>query len=148
MPQSLTFILVHVIFSTKDRQPFLAEDRRPDLFAYLATVARKHGCECLRAGGVADHVHLAIGLGRTLTVAALIEELKTSSSRWMKTQGISQFAWQRGYRAFSVGRSDLDLIMRYIDRQEAHHRKIDFKDEFRAILQRYGVASDERYLWD
>ncbi len=148
MPQSLTFILVHIIFSTKDRAPLLNDAIRDDLFAFLATVARNAGCECYRVGGVADHVHLAIGLSRTLTIAALIEELKTSSLRWLKTRGLAEFSWQRGYGAFSVGRSDFDSLMRYIDTQEAHHRVVDFGDELLAILKRYGVASDERYLWD
>ena len=148
MPQSLTFILVHVIFSTKDRAPLLRDAVRADLFAYLATVARNAGCECYRAGGVADHVHLAIGLSRTIAIAALVEDLKTASSRWLKTQGIAQFGWQRGYGAFSVGRSDFEALIGYIEAQEAHHRKVDFRDEFRAILRKYGVASDERYLWD
>ena len=148
MPQSLTFVLLHVIFSTKDRAPLLNETVRPELFAYLATVTRNAGCECYRAGGVADHVHLAIGLGRTITIAALIEELKTSSSMWLKKNGVQEFAWQRGYGAFSVGRSDMDALNRYVDGQEAHHRKVDFRDELRMILERYGVAHDERYVWD
>ena len=86
MPQSLSMMLVHVVFSTKDRAPLLATSVRPHLYAYLATVARNAGCECYRAGGVADHVHLAIRLARTITIATLIEELKTSSSHWLKTQ--------------------------------------------------------------
>ncbi len=95
-----------------------------------------------------DHVHLAVGLSRTITIADLISELKTSSSQWMKTQGASTFAWQRGYGAFTLGKSDLDALMRYIDNQEEHHRKIDFRDELRAILKRYGVEHDEQYVWD
>lgn len=148
MPQSLTFLLVHVVFSTKDRLPMLAEGVRADLFAHLATVARNTGCECYRVGGVADHVHLAIGLSRTITVAALVEELKTSSSQWVKTQGIGAFAWQRGYGAFSVGRSEMNRLLAYIDRQEEHHRRMDYRAELRLLLQKYGVASDERYVWD
>ncbi|MEZ2346661.1 IS200/IS605 family transposase [Terriglobus sp. RCC_193] len=146
MPQSLTFLLIHIIFSTKDRMPTIRNPR--DLHAYLATVARNLGCECFRVGGTADHVHLAIGLSRTITIADLISELKTSSSQWMKTQGAINFAWQRGYGAFTLGKSDLDALVRYIDNQEEHHRKIDFRDELRAILKRYGVEHDEQYLWD
>lgn len=148
VPQSLTFLLVHVVFSTKDRVPVLADAVRGDLFAYLATVARNGGCECYRVGGDADHVHLAVGLSRTITVAALIEELKTSSSQWLKTQGVTGFAWQRGYGAFSVGRSEMDRLLTYIDQQEVHHRKMDYREEFRLLLQKYGVLSDERYVWD
>ncbi|WP_047497179.1 IS200/IS605 family transposase [Terriglobus sp. TAA 43] len=146
MPQSLVFALVHIIFSTKDRTPSITNPT--DLHAYLATVARNLGCDCFRVGGTMDHVHLAVGLSRTITIADLISELKTSSSQWMKTQGASTFAWQRGYGAFTLGKSDLDALMRYIDNQEEHHRKIDFRDELRAILKRYGVEHDEQYVWD
>jgi REP element-mobilizing transposase RayT len=94
MPQSLALVLVHVIFSTKDRKPFLDPDLRPALHAYLATVARNSNCECYRTGGVADHVHLAIRLSRTTNTAKLVEQLKTSSSKWLKTQspGLKNFA--------------------------------------------------------
>lgn len=146
MPQSLTFLLVHLVFSTKDRKSSIHNPR--DLHAYLATVARNLGCECFRVGGTADHVHLAIGLSRTITIANLIGQLKTSSSQWMKTQGEPMFAWQRGYGAFTLGRSDLDALVRYIDTQEEHHRKVDFRDELLAILKRYGVEHDEQYVWD
>lgn len=150
MPQSLSFVLVHVIFSVKDRKPFLHDEVRPALFAYLATVAREEGCECFRVGGVEDHVHLAVRLGRTVTLAKLVEDLKTSSSKWLKTQStaLAAFAWQRGYGAFSVGPSDLDALLKYIDAQEAHHRKLSFQEEFRALLKKYGVEWDERYVWD
>src|ERR1700756_5551709 len=99
MPQSLSLVVIHVIFSTKERRPLLELDIRPKLHAYLATVARNAGCECYRAGGVADHVHLALRLSRTLTIADLIENLKTASSQWLKTQapGLAAFSWQRGY---------------------------------------------------
>jgi putative transposase len=146
VPQSLTFLLVHIVFSTKDRHPWIKDTAT--LHAYLATVARNLGCECYRVGGVADHVHLAIGLSRTITLADLVSKLKTSSSQWMKTQGSESFAWQRGYGAFTLGRSEFDGLMTYIDRQAEHHRKVTFQDELRTILQRYGIPHDERYLWD
>jgi len=150
MPQSLSFLLVHVIFSTKDRRPLLDDSVRSALYAYLSTVARNAKCECLRVGGVADHVHLAIRLPRTLSVADLVEQLKSSSSKWLKTQSpaLSKFAWQRGYGSFSVGPADLDVLTRYIDAQETHHRKQSFQDEFRAFLKKYRVEFDERYVWD
>src|ERR1700678_4419913 len=109
MPQSLSLVIVHIIFSTKDRKPLLDLPVRHDLHAYLATVARNADCECYCAGGVADHVHLAIRLGRTVTIAKLVGELKTSSSKWLKTQSpaLKGFAWQNGYGVFSVGPSDL-----------------------------------------
>ena len=148
MPQSLTFLLVHLVFSTKDRRPCIHPEIGPRLHAYLATVTRNLGCTCHLTGGVADHVHLAIGLSRTIPVADLVSKLKTSSSQWMKTEGVAAFAWQRGYGAFTVGRSDLDTLLRYIDRQEDHHRTVTFQDELRSILDRYGIGSDERYMWD
>jgi putative transposase len=103
MPQSLSLVIIHLIFSTKDRYPFLGPAIRPHLHAYLATVARSADCECYRVGGVADHVHLAIRLGRTVTIAKLVEALKTSSSKWLKTESpeLAAFLWQRGYAAFS-----------------------------------------------
>src|SRR3990172_3953306 len=102
MPQSLDSVLLHAVFSTKDREPFLAPSVRDALHAYLATVARNAGCECYRAGGTADHVHLALRLTRTITIASLVEGLKTSSSKWLKSQSpdLSGFAWQRGYGVF------------------------------------------------
>jgi len=123
---------------------------RPTLHAYLATVARNSHCECYRAGGFHDHVHLAIRLSRSITVSSLIEELKTSSSKWLKTQSpvLSTFSWQRGYGAFSVGPSDLNALVTYIDDQEEHHRNRTFQEEYRAFLKKYGMDFDERYVWD
>src|SRR5829696_1851837 len=133
MPQSLSYLLTHIIFSTKDRAPVLDLDVSPALYAYLATVARNVDCECFRVGGVADHVHLAVRLSRTLTMAKLIEELKTSSSKWLKTQSpaLGTFAWPRGYGAFSVGPSDLDALLDDIDNQEEHHHQASFTDELK-----------------
>ncbi len=150
MPQSLSYLLTHIVFSTKDRVAVLNPAVRPALHAYLATVARNADCECFRAGGVADHVHLAIRLSRTLAMANLIEELKTSSSKWLKTQApeLAAFAWQRGYGVFSVGPSDLDALLHYIDNQEEHHRTRTFQDEYRAFLTKYRIDHDERYVWD
>ena len=150
MPQSLASIIIHVVFSTKHRVPLLVPAIRPALHAYLATVTRNAGCACYRAGGVADHVHLAIRLSRTLTTAQLVEEIKTSSSKWLKTQSpaLTAFAWQRGYGAFSVSPSGLDALRRYIETQEAHHDGITFQDEYRSVLAQYGMEYDERYVWD
>jgi putative transposase len=150
MPQSLSYLLTHIVFSTNDRTPVLDATVRPALHAYLATVSRNVDCECFRVGGVADHVHLAVRLSRTITMAQLIEELKTSSSKWLKTQSpaLAAFAWQRGYGAFSVGPSDLNALLHYIDTQEEHHKTRTFQDEYRAFLTKYGIEYDERYVWD
>jgi putative transposase len=150
MPQSLSYLLTHIVFSTKDRAPVLDATVRPALHAYLATVARNVDCECFRVGGVADHVHLAVRLSRTITMAQLIEDLKISSSKWLKTQSpaLATFAWQRGYGAFSVGPSDLNALLHYIDTQEEHHKTRTFQDEYRTFLMKYGIEYDERYVWD
>ena len=148
MPQTLSFNLVHIIFSTKHRAPLINADIITGLHAYLAGTARKLDCECFRAGGIADHVHLAVKLPTTRTAAKTVSEIKTSSSAWMKDHGVADFAWQRGYGLFSVGPADLGALIAYIDGQEAHHRKRDFEGEMRAFLEKYHIAFDERYVWD
>ncbi|MBJ7397066.1 MAG: IS200/IS605 family transposase [Akkermansiaceae bacterium] len=146
MPQPLS----HVIFSTKERRPCLVPDTRPKLHAYLATVARNVDCAAYRVGGVADHVHLALRLSRTITVAKLVETLRTASSKWVKTElpDLAAFSWQRGYGCFSVGPSDWDALKAYIDSQEEHHKTRTFRDEFWMFLKKYGVDYDEAYVWD
>lgn len=150
MPQSLDQILLHLVFSTKDRTPWLHAELRPKLHAYLATVVRSTGCQCPRVGGVSDHVHLAIFLSRTVTVAKFVEEVKTSSSRWIKTedQTCKDFAWQRGYGVFSVSFSRLASLVDYIDNQESHHSRSSFQEEYRALLAEAEITFDERYMWD
>jgi putative transposase len=150
MPQSLSLTIIHLVFSTKDRMPLLTPDIRHELHAYLATVARHDDGECFRVGGVADHVHLAVRLSRTQSIADLVSELKTSSSKWLKDKSstLSKFAWQRGYGAFSVGPRDLDAVIAYIDDQEEHHRTKTFQEEYRGFLAKYGIGFDERYVWD
>ncbi len=150
MPQSLSHILIHLVFSTKDRHPFIGKNIQSHLHAYLASVVRDMGCECPRAGGVEDHVHLAIRLSRTLTTAELVEKVKVSSSKWMKTQfsDCSAFSWQRGYGVFSVGPSDEPALLEYIDGQAKHHEKVSFQEEYRRFLLKYGISFDDRYVWD
>ncbi len=150
MPQSLSLVIVHVIFSTKDRFAFLDRTTRPHLHAYLATVTRNSKCECYRVGGTVDHVHLAIRLSRMTTISSLIEELKTSSSKWLKLQRpeLHKFAWQRGYGAFSAGKNELEALLTYISNQEEHHKIKSFQEEYLALLKKYEVKYDERYMWD
>ena len=150
MPQSLSLVVLHVDFSTKDRRRLFDSETQPRLHAYLATVARNAGCECYRVGGMADHVHLAIRLPRTQTIAGLVQDLKTASSKWLKSQSASlaNFGWQRGYGCFSVGPTDLDSLCAYVSNQEQHHRSRTFQDELRMFLKKYGVAYDEAYVWD
>lgn len=150
MAQSLSLVIVHIIFSTKGRFPCLDPSTRPHLHAYLATVARNSRCEGYRVGGTGDHVHLAVRLSRTTAIAGLVEELKTSSSKWLKRQRpeLGRFAWQRGYGAFSVGRDELEAVVAYIDGQEEHHKVRTFQEEYLEFLKKYGVEYDERYVWD
>jgi putative transposase len=148
MPQTLSFNLVHIIFSTKNRAPLITGQTMADLHGYLAATARNLGCDCFRVGGMADHVHLAAKLPMTKAAAQIVSEIKTGSSVWMKQRGVGDFAWQRGYGLFSVGPADLGAFMQYIDGQEAHHRKRNFQDEMRAFFEKYRIAFDERYAWD
>ena len=148
MPQTLSFNLVHIVFSTKSRLPLIRDDVAADLHAYIAGTARKLNCECFRVGGMADHVHLAIRLNPTVLAAKIVSEVKTSSSVWMKEHGIPNFAWQRGYGLFSVGPADLDALVQYIDAQKNHHRRRSFQDEMHAFFEKYHVAFDEQYVWD
>ena len=150
MSQSLSRILVHLIFSTKYRERFLAPEIGKELHPYLTTVLCEDGCPALEVGGVEDHVHLLFGLSRTRTVAQVVETVKTSSSKWIKTKGsaFAEFHWQAGYGAFSVGQSNVAAVTRYIQNQAEHHRKTTFQEEYRRFLKRYQVSYDERYVWD
>ena len=150
MAQSLSNILLHIVFSTKNREPFIDESIERDLFKYVAKVARTLHCPTHGIGASDDHIHIACSLARTVPVSKLIQEIKQDSSHWMKQHGVAyvDFAWQNGYGAFSIGQSQLSDLERYIAGQRDHHRRESFQDEFRCLLNRYEVDFDERYLWD
>jgi putative transposase len=150
MPQSLSNIIVHIIFSTKNREPLITEFIQTRLHAYMATVVRNLNGECYRAGGVSDHVHLATRLPRTIAICKLVEIVKTSSSKWMKKQStdLNGFGWQHGYAALSINPDGVPGLCQYIERQAEHHHKVSFKDEYRKLLRGYGIEFDERYMWD
>jgi REP element-mobilizing transposase RayT len=150
MPQSLANILVHVIFSTKNRAGLIEAKIESELYPYLASICRACDSPAHAVGGTEDHVHIALTLGRTIAVAKLLEEIKRSSSKWTKTKGpqYGGFAWQNGYGAFSVGQSQLAALKRYIANQKEHHRHKTFQEEYREFLRRYQVQYDERYVWD
>ena len=150
MPQSLSQVILHIVFSTKDRRPWLDPAVRPRMHAYLAAVCRDCNCQAYRVGGVADHVHLAARLARTVSQAELLEKIKKTSSAWIKTQGAryADFHWQGGYGDFSIDWSQLEELERYIDSQEQHHRVLTFQEEYRMLLKKYHVEFDERYVWD
>lgn len=150
MPQSLSNVIIHLVFSTKDRKECLDEKTLPKLHAYLATTARDQGWECYRVGGVADHVHLALRQPRTGTLSDFTGHIKRTSTAWLRKQGerFSKFHWQQGYGAFSVSASHLDALITYIEQQKEHHRNLSFQDEYRAFLKKYSIDFDERYVWD
>lgn len=150
MSQSLSRILLHLVFSTKNREPWLDSDLRPRAFAYLAEIGRDMGCTVHRVGGVADHIHMAMELPRTMTVADFVKKVKAASSVWIKDHGRHHegFSWQAGYGVFSLGASQLQSLTDYIDQQEEHHRMKGFQEEYLEFLGKYGVAYDERYLWE
>jgi putative transposase len=151
MPQSLSRVLLHIVFSTKNRYPFLADkNARSEMHAYLGGICNELECPVLTVGGVSDHVHILCALSRNLSIAKVVGDVKRGSSKWIKTKGkmLTKFAWQNGYGAFSVGQPDLERVREYIVRQEDHHKKRTFQDEYRSFLMEYGVEYDERYVWD
>ncbi|HEV8427545.1 MAG TPA: transposase [Pyrinomonadaceae bacterium] len=151
MAQSLARLWTHLIFSTKDRFPFLRDKvLRDEMHAYLAAVLRTHDCETLIVGGVEDHTHSLFALPRTHPIASVVKEVKRTSSSWIKrtSRTVSKFRWQGGYAAFSVSQSNLADVIRYIENQEEHHKRVTFQEEYRAFLNAYGVEFDERYVWD
>jgi len=148
MPQSLARVLVHLVFSTKSREPFLAAEKRQRAFAYLAGTLNNIGCPVIVVGGVADHVHLLFVLGRTVSLSKVVEEVKKESSKWGKEEIYPGFYWQNGYGAFSVSPSNVKQVKAYIENQEDHHRRMTFQEEFRELLRRHEIEWDERYIWD
>ena len=151
MPQSLAKILLHTIFSTKNRRPFLRDVAvRTNMHSYLGGILNKLDCQPLIVGGTDDHVHGLHSLPRTCTVAEVVKEVQRGSSLWVKETypNMAEFAWQSGYGVFSIGFSQVDAVRNYIGRQEEHHKRFSFQDELRRFLERYQIAYDERYVWD
>ena len=151
MPQSLAKILVHTVFSTKERRPFLREKGlREELHRYLGGILSHHDCQPLIVGGVEDHVHILSTLTRTCAASELVKEVKRSSTVWLKGKvaDLDDFAWQNGYGIFSFGFSQLEAVRKYVAEQERHHEHMSFQDEFRRLLRRYEIEFDERYVWD
>ena len=148
MPQSLSQILVHRVLSTKNRKPLITDDIRDDLHAYIGGIVGNVSGTLLKAGSVENHVHLLIAHPRTCSPAHLVEAIKTGSSKWIKTKGARGFHWQNGYGAFSISPSHRGALEQYIASQRAHHRTTTFEQEYRNLLKKYGLAFDERYVWD
>jgi REP element-mobilizing transposase RayT len=150
MPQSLARLHIHLIFSTKGRIALITDAIRPDLHAYMAKVLQEIGCTPILVNSVEDHVHIPFDLSRTLSVSQTVEEIKKSTSKWMKTQGaaFTNFAWQAGYGAFAVSESKVGTVRAYVANQREHHRKVTFQGEYREFLERHRIPYDDRYVWD
>jgi REP element-mobilizing transposase RayT len=150
MSQSLSKILLHIVFSTKDRVPLIQPNIEQELYAYLAKIIEVNQSHAFLIGGMPDHIHIACSLGRTISVAKLLEEMKRSSSRWIKTKGnaFRHFSWQAGYGAFSLGISQLPVLLKYIERQKEHHRFKTFQEEYVEFLEKYGIEYDPQYIWE
>ena len=150
MAQSLSKILLHIVFSTKNRADIIPESVLKDLHSYIAGICRNNNSEAFRVGGTENHIHISCSLPRTMTVSELLEEIKKTSSKWMKSQEnvSNNFSWQSGYGVFSLRQSNLDVLIKYIDNQKEHHKKKSYKEEFIDFLEKYKIEYNEKYLWD
>lgn len=150
MGQSLVKNYIHIVFSTKYRQPLIKPGIEEELYRYLGGICSKLECNPLQIGGYTDHVHILCMLSKKIPLMKLLEELKAHSSKWIKTkgEGYQDFFWQDGYGAFSVKPNEVDRVISYIANQHEHHTKRNFQDEYRYFLNIYGVEYDERYVWD
>ncbi|MGJ3233454.1 IS200/IS605 family transposase [Marivirga sp.] len=150
MGQSLVQNYLHIIFSTKNREPLIKKPIEAELHAYLGGVCNRLDCQAIKVGGYIDHIHVICKLSKKIPLTKLMEELKSHSSKWIKTKGkeYSNFYWQDGYGAFSVNPSQVEAVIEYIVKQHEHHYNMTFKEEYRGFLKKYDVEYDERYVWD
>ena len=150
MPQSLAKLLVHLIYSTKNREPVLHGNIRDELHRYSAGILKELQSPAILINSVADHVHILYSHSKNYSPSKIVEEVKKGSSKWLKTKGEAylNFHWQNGYGAFSVSQSGVAEVVNYIENQEHHHQRKTFQDEYREFLRRYEVPYDERYVWD
>ena len=151
MPQSLSRIYLHIVFSTKNRERlFHDRELRNALHSYIGATMKNLDCVPVEVGGVDDHVHILCLFPRTQSVADVVKETKRVSTLWLQEQAAEWkgFHWQSGYGVFSVSQSNVDGVIDYIRKQEEHHRKVTFQDEYRAFLRKHSVEFDERYVWD
>ena len=148
MPQSLSKVYVHIVFSTKKHYPFINDNVRAELHSYIIGTLSNLSSYTNEIYANPDHIHILCSLPRTITIAQLISKIKTSSSKWIKTRGISNFSWQDGYGIFSVSSSKIETVEKYIRNQPEHHKKTTLKDELRRFYKEYGIDYDEHYVWD
>ena len=139
--------VVHIVFSTKERRPLIAKEFQPKMWAYIGGICKKEGIFIHAIGGMEDHIHLALQIPPTLALGKAVMTIKANSSRWMSEQG-KDFAWQKGYGAFSVSAANIPAVVRYILRQGSYHKKVDFQREFITMLKRADVPFDPRYVFD
>jgi len=150
MPQSLSNILLHLVFSTHQRTQWIADDWRDELHGYIGGIIRRHGSDLIAAGSVDDHIHLLFALPRTVAVAEIVKEIKSGSSRWVHDSPSRphDFRWQSGYGIFSISPAHKAAVIQYIENQREHHRTTTFQEEYRRLLKKYGIDFDERYVWE
>jgi len=150
MPQSLSQVILHIIFSTANRKRWLDDNIRDRVHAYIATTLRDQKTQAFRVGGTDDHIHIACNLPRNFNQSQLISHVKTNSSKWIKSidSEYNAFSWQKGYGIFSVSHSHLDKLIEYIDNQKAHHKTTTFKEEFLTFLKKYQIQYDSNYIWE
>ncbi|HEY2909360.1 MAG TPA: IS200/IS605 family transposase [Gemmataceae bacterium] len=150
MPQSFGSIQMHLVFSTKGREPSIVPAIAERLYDYLGGTLRGNSCSSIAIGGVADHVHLLVSMSREFSTSQLVRVLKSNSSRWIHDTfpTLRGFAWQSGYGAFSVSYSQVEVVKAYILNQEEHHKRQSFQDEFLSLLRAHRLEWDERYVWD
>ncbi|HBS87830.1 MAG: transposase [Bacteroidetes bacterium GWF2_38_335] len=150
MPQSLSKVYVHIIFSTKHRKNLIDENIEPVLHEYIGGICKGLECNPLIIGGYKDHIHILCLLSRKISQMKLVEEVKKQSSKWIKTKDAeySNFYWQDGYGIFSINPTQIDVVIKYIENQHEHHEEKSFQDEFRSFLKKYKIEYDERYVWD
>jgi REP element-mobilizing transposase RayT len=150
MSQSLAQIYIHIVFSTKYRKPLIQTEIEEELYAYIGGIIKNLKGNSIKINGVSNHIHILTTLPKTVTLSKYLEEIKRSSSKWIKTKGTDykNFSWQRGYGAFSVSSYKVDVVKNYVTKQKEHHKSQDFKEEFIEFLDEYKVEYDDRYLWD
>lgn len=147
MPHTYTKLLVHCVFSTKNRTQLIPPDKQPDLWAYMGGIARKNGVKALAVGGTANHAHMLLSIPPTMPVAKAVQLIKAGSSKWLRENGARRFTWQEAYGAFSVGASQVPATIAYINNQAKHHSRRDFEEEFVLFLRKNGIEFDEKFLF-
>ncbi len=149
MANTYTALYYHLVFSTKNREPWIDDEIENRVWAYVGGIARDNKMTALRVGGMPDHLHVLTTIPKTLSVSQTLQLLKGGSSKWIHETfpRLTDFAWQDGYAAFTIGRSEIDNVIAYIENQREHHRKKTFQEEYRKFLHEHGIEFDERYVW-